>query len=75
MMVVYWIDQDGIPHYEGFPPGQDQISKLLAKCAELRSQGMKFITSAGDSTFDGGGIVKDGKLPNGEPYTWKKRRP
>lgn len=72
-MVVYWVDADGVAQYEAFPSAQDQLSKVLAKCASLRINGMRFVTTTGDSN-DMGGIVKDGKLPNGEPYTWKKRR-
>lgn len=72
-LVVYWIDEAGVPHYLAFEPGKNQISDVLAACADLRSLGMRFITTASDGSMDGG-IVKDGKLPNGEPYTWRKRR-
>ncbi len=72
-LVVYWIDPNsGVPSAELFPDGSDQLTKLLERCAELRKEGMLFVTSAGDA--EGGSIVKDGKLPSGEPYTWTKRR-
>lgn len=72
-LVVYWIDPiDELPRVEFFPDGKDQLTKLLNFCAEKRKEGMRFVTSAGDS--EQGAIVRDGKLPNGEPYTWTKRR-
>ena len=72
-MVVYWCDENLTPHVETFEEGQNQIKLLLEFCQQLRLDGKLFVTSASlDSSS--GSIVRDGKLPNGEPYTWKKRR-
>lgn len=75
-MVVYWCDVEDeslTPHVQKFEEGQNQLTLLLEFCQRLRLDGKSFVTSASlDSSA--GSIVRDGKLPNGEPYTWKKRR-
>jgi len=76
-MIVYWCELEGdalVPCVQHFPEGEGQLSKLLAFCAKLRDEGKMFITSTSHHNSPGD-IVKDGKLPNGQPYTWKKRRP
>jgi hypothetical protein len=75
-MVVYWCESlDGVmaPNVEQFPDGEQQIGLLLARAAQLREQGMFFVTTASHHSIGVDG-VKDGLLPNGQPYTWKKRR-
>lgn len=74
MLVVYWIDPDSRKaHYLNFDDSNESLIKALDSCRELTSNGMLCVTTKShDSTP--GGIVKDGKLPSGEPYEWKKRR-
>lgn len=75
MMIVYWCEYDGsqlVPFVREFEGTPTQITDLLDFCAELRQQQKLFITSTGEGI--GSDIVRDGKLPNGQPYTWKKRR-
>jgi hypothetical protein len=74
MMTVFWIDPTTYAaDFAQFPEGPDQISQVLECCSAMMAEGMMFVTSASNHTTMGG-IVKDDKLPNGEPYTWKKRR-
>lgn len=74
--------------YYKFPPGvdegpvclpynDDQMSEALAKCQELRNEGFHHVVMS--SQLDGqvgandvGGVVADGKLPNGDKYEWSK---
>jgi hypothetical protein len=74
-MIVYWIDPVKFEaNFEIFEDKPEQLTEVLNRYMELCKAGMHFVTSASE-TSGGGGIVRDGKLPNGEPYTWKKRRP
>jgi hypothetical protein len=80
-MIVYWVEYvDGqpIPYCQEFQEEQKQIEKSLALCSQLRADKKKhvcisseFTNHAGEMGVDG---VKDGKLPDGRDYTWKKRR-
>jgi len=86
-MIVYWCErelheeresgepyEELVPRHEHFPDGPDQLTLVINTCAALKKAGKLFVTSCShDPTL--GGIVRDGRLPNGEPYTWKKRRP
>jgi hypothetical protein len=74
-MIVYWSERNGDnlqAFAREFSESSTQINELLDYCAELRREGKLFVTSTGEGM--GASIVKDGKLPNGQPYTWKKRR-
>lgn len=75
MMIVYWCDvveEQLTPHVREFESSPTQITDILDFCSELRKTGKLFVTSTGEGI--GSDIVRDGKLPNGQPYTWKKRR-
>jgi hypothetical protein len=76
MLIVYWIDPETRQaHYEEFGDGTEELKKALNACQTLRKAGGMAVTSIYHTPNDvAGGIVQDGKLPNGEPYTWKKRR-
>jgi hypothetical protein len=72
-MILYWVEPDSDePCYELFPNNETQLTDILERARVLRSEGKLFVTTASHS-FESGGIVRDGKLPNGQPYTWKKR--
>lgn len=72
MLVVYWIDPETRQaYYQEF--GDEELSKALDACSTLRHAKMLCVTTVSHDPTPGG-IVKDGKLPNGESYTWKKRR-
>lgn len=74
-MIVYWCEStpDGMaPQCQIIDEGQKQIKELIELTTELRQQGKHFVTSTSEGA--GADIVRDGKLPNGQPYTWKKRR-
>lgn len=74
--------------YYSFPPGidegpvrldftDDQMSEALAKCRELRDEGFHHVIMSTQlegqvGTGDRGGVVSDGKLPNGDKYEWSK---
>lgn len=82
MIVVYYCDvnvlMDGsnlIPRVEMFPEGESQLTDMLARCRELHALGKFFITSASHHNEGVVTGVIDGKLPDGTPYTWRKRRP
>lgn len=74
-LVIYYCDSsDGeqlVPHMEVV----EEIIPMLQRMRELHAAGKLFITST-SHTRDGvvQGVI-DGKLPDGTPYTWKKRRP
>lgn len=74
-MIVYWCDiveQQLTPFVKEFEDGPTQITDILDFCSNLRKSGKLFVTSTSEGIDSD--IVKDGKLPNGQPYTWKKRR-
>lgn len=57
---------------------ETEMSEALTFSQKVRNMGASFVTMACENTNSVGvmGVdaVKDGKLPNGEDYTWKKRR-
>lgn len=75
MMIVYWCEYDGehlIPRMEEFEHSSTQIIDVLDYCTKLRQEQKLFITTMGEGISSD--IVRDSKLPNGQPYNWKKRR-
>lgn len=75
MMAIYYcssVDGENLRAHVEFV---EEIPELLARMRELHKAGFLFITSA-SHTRDGvvQGVI-DGKLPDGTPYTWRKRRP
>lgn len=70
MMAVFYIDENEVAQYTKLE--DNDIAGLLKTMAELRARGLRWVTSCGEDS--GADIVRDGKLPNGQPYTWTKRR-
>ena len=76
-MIVYWCDEDAFrPH--GIVV--DTYTRANQVMQELKDRGKTHIVLVEDPLIqvgaaDAGGIVQDGKLPDGSDYTWKKRRP
>lgn len=73
-IVVYYLS-DNTPRCQIFD--DDQVDESLAKCEALVNQGFTHVTSVKQifeqvGASDRGGIVSDGKLPNGEDYEWSK---
>ena len=54
------------------------LTESLKWASELRDNGNRFVTIASENPDSVGrpGVdsVEDGQLPNGEEYTWRKRR-
>jgi hypothetical protein len=86
-IIVYWVTREDVfgdgtsvfvPDCEEFTDGE--LGLASAKCSELRAtEGVSHITMCSEfegqvGTKDPGGIVEDGKLPDGSDYTWRKRR-
>lgn len=71
---VYWTDQHGQNCAQEFT---DMVLALNMSQA-LRQGTNRFIVMSSENTDMVGSMgvsaVVDGKLPNGEDYTWKKRR-
>jgi hypothetical protein len=76
MLIVYWIEPNDLqPRHEVFGDGNNELLKALNICQALRRAKKIAVTSTYHIEDNAvGGIVQDDKLPNGEPYTWKKRR-
>lgn len=80
-LVVYWLDHESntLSQFKEFTDGPTQITDALEFCAELRKiKTISHITTCSehpDCVSENGvsGIV-DGKLPDGTPYQWRKRR-
>ena len=75
-MMIYWIEEmngELFPNCEMFPDGEEQITKMLKRCEQLRSAGKLFVTSCSHHSNGVAGII-DGKLPDGNVYQWRKRR-
>lgn len=54
-----------------------QMSEALARCKELRTAGFTHVTMVAElngqvGTADPGGVVSEGKLPDGNDYKWSK---
>jgi hypothetical protein len=74
MYQVFFID----PFKEAGSVECNTLNEALRWAKELRENGNRFVTiasenpnSVGEQGVDG---VQDGMLPDGTPYTWKKRR-
>ena len=75
-IVVFWLSADQ-PHHTRFT--DRQLTEALAFCQHQRRQpGVTHVTICTDDPNSVGqpGVdaVKDGRTPDGEPYTWVKRR-
>lgn len=75
MYKVYWTDCDSgqIREYQ-----TDNMVAALNMSNTMRQEGHRFVVMAVENTDMVGSFgvqaVIDGKLPNGDDYTWKKRR-
>jgi hypothetical protein len=73
-IVVYYLSAN-MPRCVIFD--DDQMAESLAKCQLLRQTGCTHVTISQEmleqvGKNDRGGIVSDGKLPNGDDYKWSK---
>lgn len=76
MYKVYWTDPTGRACSVNFD--NDEMTKALAWAKDMRAMGRTFVTMVSENPnvigkpgVDG---VVDGMLPDGEKYTWMKRR-
>ena len=74
MFKVYWTDPLGLPCAQDF----ESLTESLEHSKYLRDTGRTFVTMVSENPDSVGkpGVdsVVDGKLPDGEDYTWMKRR-
>lgn len=74
MYRVYWTAPDGQACSEDFA----EMTAALTQANYLRSIGRAYVAMVGENPNQVGRMgvdsVVDGRLPNGEAYTWKMRR-
>ena len=74
MYKVYWTSSDGQACSEDYL----EMIEALTEANRLRTIGRAYVAMVGDNPNQVGKMgvdsVVDGKLPNGEDYTWKMRR-
>lgn len=74
MYKIYWTDSQGAPCSQDF----EGLSDALAHSKYLRDIGRTFVTMVSENPDAVGkpGVdsIVDGKLPDGNNYTWMKRR-
>ena len=74
MYKVYYTTIDNAPHAEMF----DDMATALSATQFHRSLGHTFVTMVGENPNSigkpGVDAIVNGKLPDGEDYTWMKRR-
>ncbi len=74
MFKVYWTDPTGQPCSQDF----DGLTDALSHSKYLRDIGRTFVTMVSENPDvvgkPGVDSVVDGVLPDGEAYTWMKRR-
>jgi hypothetical protein len=74
MYKVYWTAGDGAARSEDYL----EMVEALTRANHMRTIGMSYVAMVGENPNQVGKMgcdsVEDGKLPNGEDYTWKKRR-
>ena len=74
MYKVYWTSEDGAAKSEEYL----EMVEALTRANHMRTVGMSYVAMVGENPNQVGRMgcdsVEDGKLPNGEAYTWKKRR-
>ena len=74
MYKVYWTDETGNACFQNFT----EISPALDWARFLRDRGRTFVTMVSEDPNvigpQGVDAVENGLLPNGDKYTWKKRR-
>lgn len=74
MYKVYWTDTNGAACSEDYA----EMVEALTEANRLRTQGRAYVAMVGENANQVGAMgvdsVENGQLPNGENYTWKKRR-
>jgi hypothetical protein len=74
MYKIYWTSEDGAARSEEYL----EMVEALTRANHMRTIGMAYVAMVGENPNQVGRMgcdsVEDGKLPNGEAYTWKKRR-
>lgn len=74
MYKIYWTSEDGAAKSEEYL----EMVEALTRANHMRTLGMAYVAMVGENPNQVGRMgcdsVVDGKLPNGEAYTWKKRR-
>jgi len=74
MYKVYWTAEDGQARSEDYV----RMTEALTRANHMRTVGMAYVAMVSENPNQVGKMgvnsVEDGKLPNGEDYTWKKRR-
>jgi hypothetical protein len=85
-IVIYWIQHNPSEMFPNFSEPKcrtfddSKLSEAMAFMGEKRKEegtshvGMVNEPEGMVGAKDAGGSVKDGKLPDGSPYTWMKRR-
>ena len=75
MFKVYWTNPDNNESYGEY---FGNLTDALAECKILRECGRTFVTmvSSLENSIGKPGVdeIKDGVLPDGNTYDWKKRR-
>jgi hypothetical protein len=74
MYKVYWSSEDGAARSKDYL----EMTEALTEANRMRTIGMAYVAMVGEDPNQVGKMgvdsVEDGKLPNGEAYTWKMRR-
>jgi hypothetical protein len=74
MYKVYWSSEDGAARSKDYL----EMTEALTEANRMRTIGMAYVAMVGENPNQVGKMgcdsVEDGKLPNGEAYTWKMRR-
>jgi hypothetical protein len=74
MYKVYWTEEDGQARSEDYL----EMIEALTRVNNMRTVGRSYVAMVGENPNQVGKMgvdsIEDGKLPNGEDYTWKKRR-
>ena len=74
MYKVYWTDADGSACSEDYV----EMVDALTQANHLRTVGRAYVAMVSENPNQVGAMgvdsIKDGKLPNGDTYTWKMRR-
>lgn len=85
-IVVFWIEKSTSEFFPNMrQPGcrqfeESELNEAMSFMREKRTEdgvthvGMVSEPEGMVGVKDAGGAVQDGKLPNGQPYTWVKRR-
>jgi hypothetical protein len=74
MYKVYWTAPDGAACSQDYT----EMVEALTEANRLRNIGRAYVTMVSENPNQVGQMgvdsVEDGRLPNGEAYTWKMRR-